>query len=104
MAEAAFISLVLAVLTAFVGGVLAQRLGQPVLLGYLLAGVLIGPFTPGPTVEPGTVSVLAEVGVAFLMFAVGAEFSLGELRRLGRVAALGGALQIGCTIWHWAHS
>lgn len=98
MAEAAFISLVLAVLTAFVGGVLAQRLGQPVLLGYLLAGVLIGPFTPGPTVEPGTVSVLAEVGVAFLMFAVGAELSLGELRRLGRVAALGGALQMGCTM------
>jgi CPA2 family monovalent cation:H+ antiporter-2 len=99
MAETAFIvDLALAVLTAFAGGVLAQRLRQPVILGYLLAGVLIGPFTPGPTVEPRTVHVLAEVGVAFLMFAVGAEFSLSELRRLGRVAALGGALQIGCTM------
>ncbi len=92
------LDLTTAVLTAFVGGVVAQRLGQPVILGYLLAGVVIGPFTPGPTVDPHTVQVLAEIGVAFLMFAVGAELSLGELRRLGRVAALGGALQIACTM------
>jgi CPA2 family monovalent cation:H+ antiporter-2 len=63
-----------------------------------MAGVLIGPFTPGPTVDPHTVQVLAEIGVAFLMFAVGAELPLGEMRRLGRVAALGGALQIACTM------
>lgn len=99
MGDAAFIlDLVVAVLTAFVGGLIAQRLGQPVILGYLLAGVVIGPFTPGPTVDLHMVQVLAEIGVAFLMFAVGAEFSLGEMRRLGRVATLGGALQIGCTV------
>jgi CPA2 family monovalent cation:H+ antiporter-2 len=92
------LDLVIAVLTAFVGGVVAQRLGQPVILGYLVAGMAIGPFTPGPTVDVHTVQVLAEIGVAFLMFAVGAELSLGELRRLGRVAVLGGALQIGCTM------
>jgi CPA2 family monovalent cation:H+ antiporter-2 len=88
------VDLVLAVFLAFLGGIVAQRLGQPVILGYLLAGVLIGPFTPGPVADVHQVQVLAEIGVAFLMFALGAEFSLAELRRLGRVATLGGLLQI----------
>jgi CPA2 family monovalent cation:H+ antiporter-2 len=92
------LDLALAVLAALAGGVVAQRLGQPVLLGYLLAGVALGPFTPGPTVDPHAVEALAEIGVAFLMFAVGAEVSLDELRRLGRVTGLGGALQIGATM------
>src|SRR5437870_10859494 len=92
------LDLVLAVLAAFAGGVVAQRLGQPVILGYLLAGVAIGPFTPGPTANPHSVQVLAEIGVAFLMFALGAEMSFGELRRMGRVTTLGGALQIACTM------
>lgn len=86
--------LVLAVLAAFVGGAVAHRLGQPVLLGYLAGGMLIGPLTPGPKPEFHSVQVLAEIGVAFLMFALGAEFSLRELRRLGPVATVGGALQI----------
>jgi CPA2 family monovalent cation:H+ antiporter-2 len=90
--------LVLAVLAAFVGGVVAQRFGQPVILGYLLAGVVIGPFTPGPHADVHSIQVLAEIGVAFLMFALGAEFSFGELRRLGRVATLGGGLQVVCTM------
>src|SRR5262245_22606829 len=95
MGELALIlDLVSAVLAACVGGLIAQRLGQPVILGYLVAGVVLGPFTPGPTANHQTVQVLAEIGVAFLMFALGAEFSLGELRRLGRAAVLGGPLQI----------
>src|SRR5438876_836347 len=88
------VDLVLAVVAAFVGGVVAQRLGQPVILGYLLAGVAIGPFSPGPVADVRSVQVLADIGVAFLMFTLGAEFSFRELRRLGRVATLGGALQI----------
>jgi monovalent cation:H+ antiporter-2, CPA2 family len=92
------LDLVLAVGVAFVGGTLAHRFGQPVILGYLLAGLLIGPFTPGPTVNPHSVQVLAEIGVAFLMFALGAEVSFAELRRIGRVATIGGALQIVCTM------
>jgi CPA2 family monovalent cation:H+ antiporter-2 len=88
------LDLVLAVLAACLGGSVAHRLGQPVLLGYLAGGVLIGPFTPGPTADVHTVQVLAELGVALLMFALGAEFSLGELRRLGRLAILGGPAQI----------
>jgi K+:H+ antiporter len=90
--------LALAIVVAFLGGTLAHRFGQPVILGYLVAGVAIGPFTPGPTAGAHSVQVLAEIGVAFLMFALGAELSIGELRRIGRVAVLGGALQILCTI------
>src|SRR5881227_4167219 len=92
------VDLVLAVLAAFVGGTLAHRFGQPVILGYLLAGVAIGPFTPGPTANTHSVQVLAEIGVALLMFALGAEVSLAELRRIGRVGTLGGALQLVCTM------
>jgi CPA2 family monovalent cation:H+ antiporter-2 len=88
------VDLVLAVVAALIGGLAAQRLGQPVLMGYLAGGMLIGPFTPGPSADPHSVAVLAEIGVAFLLFALGAEFSLGELRRLGRVASVGGPLQI----------
>jgi len=87
-----------AVLAAFVGGVLAQRLGLPVVVGYLLAGVAIGPFTPGFHANPRSIDVLAEIGVTFLMFAVGAEFSQSELRRVGRVGVLGGPLQIAATM------
>ena len=92
------VDLVLAVAAALAGGLLAQRLGQPVILGYLVAGVLIGPFTPGPTARGETVGLLAEIGVAFLMFALGAEVSLGELRRMGRIAAVGGPLQVVVTL------
>ncbi len=92
------VDLVVAAAAAFLGGVAAQRLGQPVILGYLLAGVAIGPFTPGPTADPHSVQVLAEIGVAFLMFALGAEFSLAELRRLGRIASIGGGVQVLATM------
>jgi monovalent cation:H+ antiporter-2, CPA2 family len=92
------IDLVLAVFAAFAGGLIAQRLGQPVILGYLVGGILIGPFTPGPTAHLESVQVLAEIGVAFLMFALGAEISVSEFRRLGRVTAIGGPLQILATM------
>jgi K+:H+ antiporter len=88
------LDLVVAVLAAFVGGALAQRIGLPVVVGYLAAGLAVGPFTPGFAVDQRSISVLADIGVAFLMFAVGSEFSRSELRRLGRVAGLGGVLQI----------
>src|SRR5207248_196940 len=86
------------VVAAFAGGTVAHRVGQPVILGYLLAGVAIGPFTRGATARAGSLQALAEIGVALLMFALGAEVSLPELRRIGRVAILGGVLQILCTM------
>ena len=93
-AHTLILDLVLAVVAAFAGGLLAQRLRQPVILGYLLAGVALGPFTPGLKANAETVQVLAEIGVAFLMFALGAEVPLRELRRLGRLTAVSGPLQI----------
>src|SRR5437588_7861062 len=86
--------LVVAIAAAFIGGTIAQRVGLPVIVGYLLAGVALGPFTPGLTVAQGSVPVLAEIGVALLMFALGAEFSQAELRGMGRVAVVGGAVQL----------
>ena len=88
------VDLALAVGAAFTGGVVAQRLGLPVVLGYLAGGMVIGPLSPGPRADVQSVQLLAEVGVALLMFALGAEFSLSELRQLGRVAVMGGTWQI----------
>lgn len=92
------IDLVLALGAAFLGGIIAQRLGQPVLIGYVLAGVLIGPNTPGPSADRERVEVLANLGVAFLMFALGVEFSLAELRRVRDIVLVAGGIQIPITI------
>src|SRR5438128_2754250 len=92
------VDLVLAVVAAFVGGVVAQRLGQPVILGYLLAGVAIGPFSPGLVADVRSVQVLADIGVAFLLFTLCVDVSFRELRRLGGVATVGGGLQFRLTM------
>lgn len=91
------LDLAIAIAAAFLGGIAAQRLGLPPILGYVLAGVAIGPLTPGPIANVETIQTLAEIGVAFLLFSVGAEFSPPELRQLGRVASVGGTLQIALT-------
>ncbi len=83
------------VVAAFAGGWVAQRLGQPLILGYILAGVAVGPYTGGVSVsDPHQLELLAEIGVALLLFALGVEFSLRELRAVGRVALLGTPLQV----------
>ena len=67
------------VVAALIGGLIAQRLRQPLILGYILAGVLVGPYTGGITVtEIHDIELLAEIGVALLLFALGIEFSLKE--------------------------
>lgn len=83
---------------ALVGGAVAGRLRQPVVLGYLLAGVAVGPYALGLVGEVGLVTALAEIGVALLMFTLGVQVSLTELRRVRNVAVLGGAAQILATI------
>ena len=90
--------LVLALAAAFLGGAVAQRLGQPVILGYIVAGVLIGPNTPGLVADRDRVLTLANLGVAFLMFALGVEFSFSELTRVRRAALIGGGIQIPLTV------
>lgn len=83
------------VVAGLVGGVIAQRLRQPLLLGYILAGVIVGPFTAGPTVsDVHDIELLAEIGVALLLFALGLEFSLTELQPVRRIALIGTPIQI----------
>ncbi len=85
------IEITIALAAAFVGGLLARRVGLPTIVGYLLAGVVIGPFTPGFVSDVDTISQLAELGVIFLMFGVGLDFSLKDLWRV-RDIAISGAL------------
>lgn len=82
-------------LAAIIGGAFAWKLRQPIILGYVVAGILIGPFTPGPTVtHVHTIELFAEIGVILLMFSVGLEFSLKELLRAKWVALVGGPIGI----------
>ena len=92
------LNVAVAVGIALVGGLIAHLLRQPVIVGYLLAGTLIGPSTPGFVGDREQISALAEVGVIFLMFALGIEFSLKELARVRGVAVLGTALQVALTM------
>ena len=87
------------VVAALFGGLIAQKLRQPLILGYILAGVAIGPFTAGATISDAhEVEKLAEIGVALLLFALGLEFSLKELKPVKYVALIGAPIQIILTI------
>jgi CPA2 family monovalent cation:H+ antiporter-2 len=98
-AELTLIREMVTVLGAAVGGgYVASRLRQPVLLGYLLSGMLIGPAGLGLVTLEGDIEVLSEVGVALLLFALGLEFSLKDLLRVRAIALGGGPLQIISTI------
>ncbi len=87
---------VLAAATA--GGLLAVLCRQPALLGYLLGGMIVGPAGLGLIKELVQIETLAQFGVAFLLFALGVEFSLAELKKVQAIALGGGGLQIALTI------
>jgi CPA2 family monovalent cation:H+ antiporter-2 len=79
---------------ALLFGLAASRLGVPPLVGYLLAGVLIGPHTPGFVADVALAGQLAEIGVMLLMFGVGLHLSLGDLLSVRRIAVPGAVVQI----------
>ncbi|MDD5034263.1 MAG: cation:proton antiporter [Methylococcaceae bacterium] len=96
---------------AFVGGLIFQRIGLPTIVGYLLAGVAIGPFTPGYMGDPQTLGELAELGIIFLMFGVGLHFSFADLWKVRDIAILGALgqmmtlLGLGFALsWFWGWS
>ncbi|MEQ1680416.1 MAG: cation:proton antiporter [Nitrospira sp.] len=90
-----FEDLAIVFLAAVAGGVLAKFARQPLILGYVLGGIAIGPFTPGPTIsESHTFDLFAEIGVILLMFSIGLEFSVKDLMRVKWVALVGGPLGI----------
>lgn len=80
---------------ALIFGVLAERLKLPALVGYLLAGIVIGPATPGFVADVGIAAQLSEIGVMLLMFGVGLHFSLDDLLAVRRIALPGAVVQMG---------
>jgi len=96
---------------ALVFGFFATKLRMPPLVGYLLAGVAIGPATPGFVADVALAGQLAEIGVMLLMFGVGLHFSVGDLMAVKRIAVPGAILQIAVatalgagTAWLWGWS
>lgn len=83
---------------AAAGGLFAVWFRQPALLGYLLGGMVVGPAGLGLVKELVQIETLAQFGVAFLLFALGVEFSLGELKKVQAISLGGGGLQIVLTI------
>src|SRR5690349_1049091 len=83
------INIAVALVVALIGGILARRIGLPTIVGYMLAGIAIGPFTPGFEGDADTISQLAELGVIFLMFGVGLHFSLNDFWKVRSIAIPG---------------
>jgi len=108
--------IILLIVVAFGCGLLLQRLGQPVILGYIAAGIILGPHTGGVTVSNiHDIEKLAEIGVALLLFALGLEFSIKDLRPVRKIALIGTPIQIILTMglgfvigrltgWEWKDS
>lgn len=108
--------IILLIVVAFGCGLVLQRLGQPVILGYIAAGIVLGPHTGGVTVSNiHEIEKLAEIGVALLLFALGLEFSLKDLKPVKKIALIGTPIQIILTMglgfvighltgWEWRDS
>ncbi|HSH63049.1 YbaL family putative K(+) efflux transporter [Methyloceanibacter sp.] len=86
-------TLAIGLVLAFTFGVVAQRFKLPPLIGYLIAGIVIGPFTPGFVADQNIANQLAEVGVILLMFGVGLHFSLEDLLSVRAIAVPGAIAQ-----------
>ncbi len=89
-------AIVIAILlgAALIGGMLARRVGQPVILGYLLVGVVTGPYVLGWVGDVTLIKAAATIGITLLMFTLGLEVSFTQLRQVGNVGVWGGTLQI----------
>lgn len=91
--------IILIVVTALAAALIAQRFKQPAIVGYIVAGMVVGPYTGGFTVSNiETIRQLAEIGVALLLFAIGLEFSLKDLQPVRNIALLGTFMQIILTL------
>lgn len=88
-------------IVAAVVSIIFRQLRQPVVLGYILAGVIVGPYTPPfPLIEDKeTINMLSELGVIFLMFSLGLEFSLRKLKQVGGTAFLAASFEILFMVW-----
>lgn len=90
-----FRDIAMVLVAAITGGLIFWRLRQPLILGYVIAGLVLSPLTPGPRVhDVHTFEVMAEVGVVLLMFTIGTEFSIPELLRVKWIALIGAPIGI----------
>lgn len=92
------LTLLVALVAALVLGAIAHRLGMPPMLGYILAGLAVGPATPGFVAGREEVLALADIGVALLMFSIGLQFSVAELRSVGPRILGGTPIQVALTM------
>ncbi len=92
------LTLLLALGAALVLGAIAHRLRLPPMIGYIVAGLAVGPATPGFVADREEVLALADIGVALLMFSIGLQFSIGELRSVGARVLAATPLQVAITL------
>ncbi|MBU2009066.1 MAG: cation:proton antiporter [Chloroflexi bacterium] len=94
MPESFALDFVIVVAAALLGGIVARSVRLPAMVGFLLAGIAVGPYTPGPVTSLERVNLVATLGVAFLMFALGAQFHLSKLRRYLGLTVFGATIQV----------
>lgn len=92
------VTILAALLAALVLGAVAIRLRLPPIIGYIVAGLAVGPFTPGFLADREQVLELADIGVALLMFSLGLQFTIRELLHVGRVVIVGAPVQVAITM------
>jgi CPA2 family monovalent cation:H+ antiporter-2 len=92
------ITLLAALGAALVLGTIAHRLRMAPMIGYIAAGLVVGPFTPGFVADTEEVQALADIGVALLMFSIGLQFRMAELWQVGRLVLIGAPLQVAITM------
>ncbi len=91
--------LIVIIIAGLFGGILARAFRQPLILGYIVAGILVGPNTGGYVVKDvQQIQILAEIGVALLLFTLGVEFSIQELKPIGKIAGFGAVIQVALTL------
>ncbi|MGE5371209.1 MAG: cation:proton antiporter [Solirubrobacterales bacterium] len=94
MTNTLMLDIVIVFTAALMGGYLADRLKQSPIIGYILGGILVGPYMFGLVNDTTLITEMSEIGVILLMFTIGIEFSLARLSQVKRVAILGGGLQV----------
>ncbi|MGI6783105.1 MAG: cation:proton antiporter [Aminivibrio sp.] len=94
------IDLIIVVAAGLFGGIIARKLNQPLIFGYIVAGIIIGPYTGGISIsDPDQIAGLAEIGAALLLFSLGLEFSMKSIASIRGVTIGGGAIQVFFTLF-----
>lgn len=94
------IDLIIVVTAGLIGGIITRKLNQPLIFGYIIAGIIIGPYTGGISIaDPDQIAGLAEIGAALLLFSLGLEFSMKSIASIQGVTVGGGAIQVFITLF-----